>query len=344
MITPSYCVPRRYLTDINPAAIILVVSMYTRPTLKDVLKARKRIAPYLTKTPLLHYPSLSEALGFDVYVKHENLQPTGAFKIRGGINLVSQLSPEEKKRGVITASTGNHGQSIARASKMFGVKSTVCVQAGANPDKVAAIRGYGAEIVEEGRDFDEARLNSERLAEEGGLRYIHSANEPLLIAGVGTTGLEILEDLPDVDAIVVPVGGGSQACGLGIVFKTAAPGVEVIGVQAENAPSVYLSWKSGKIESTETANTIADGLATRQAFEFVVPILREVVDDFVLVSEEEIKDAIRLYVEKAHTIAEGAGASPLAAAYKIRDRLKGKKVVLILSGGNITADMLRGIL
>jgi threonine dehydratase len=209
---------------------------------------------------------------------------------------------------------------------------------------VAAIRGYGAEIVEEGRDFDEARLNSERIAEERGFRYIHSANEPLLIAGVGTTGLEILEDLPDVDAIIVPVGGGSQACGLGIVFKTAAPGVEVIGVQAENAPSVYLSWKSGKIESTETANTIADGLATRQAFEFVVPILREVVDDFVLVSEEEIKDAIRLYVEKAHTIAEGAGASPLAAAYKIRDRLKGKKVVLILSGGNITAKMLRGIL
>ncbi len=318
--------------------------MYTRPTFTDVLKARKRIAPYLTKTPLLHYAGLSKVLGFEAYVKHENMQPTGAFKIRGGINLVSQLSPEEKAKGVITASTGNHGQSIARASKMFGVKAAVCVQAGANPDKVEAIRGYGAEIIEKGKDFDEARLNAERIAKEEGIRYIHSANEPLLIAGVGTVGLEILEDLPDVDAVIVPVGGGSQASGLAIVMKTAAPNVEVIAVQAENAPSVYLSWKSGKLESTESASTMADGLATRQAFELPVPILRDLVDDFVLVSDEEIKDAVRLYVEKAHTIAEGAGAAPLAAGYKIRGRLKGKKVVFILSGGNITADELRRIL
>jgi len=318
--------------------------MYTRPTFTDVLKARNRIAPYLSKTPLLHYPSLSKILGFEAYVKHENMQPTGAFKIRGGINLVSQLSPEEKAKGVITASTGNHGQSIARASKMFGVKAAVCVQAGANPDKVEAIRGFGAEIIEEGKDFDEARLNAERIAEEEGIRYIHSANEPLLIAGVGTVGLEILEDLPNVDAVIVPVGGGSQASGLAIVMKTAAPNVEVIAVQAENAPSVYLSWKSGKLESTESASTMADGLATRQAFELPVPILRDLVDDFVLVSDEEIMDAVRLYVEKAHTIAEGAGAAPLAAGYKIRDRLEGKKVVFILSGGNITADELRRIL
>jgi threonine dehydratase len=318
--------------------------MYTRPTFTDVIKARKRIAPFLTKTPLLYYAGLSKILGFEAYVKHENMQPTGAFKIRGGINLVSQLSPEEKARGVITASTGNHGQSIARASKMFGVKAAVCVQAGANPDKVEAIRGFGAEIIEEGKDFDEARLNAERIAEEKGIRYIHTANEPLLIAGVGTVGLEILEDLPDVDAIIVPVGGGSQAAGLAIVMKTAAPNVEMIAVQAENAPSVYLSWKSGKLESTESASTMADGLATRQAFELPVPILRDLVDDFVLVSDEEIKDAVRLYVEKAHTIAEGAGAAPLAAGYKIRDRLKGKKVVFILSGGNITAEQLRDIL
>ena len=318
--------------------------MYTRPTFTDVLKARKRIAPYLTKTPLLHYAGLSKVLGFEAYVKHENMQPTGAFKIRGGINLVSQLSSEEKAKGVITASTGNHGQSIARASKMFGVKAAVCVQAGANPDKVEAIRGYGAEIIEKGKDFDEARLNAERIAKEEGIRYIHSANEPLLIAGVGTVGLEILEDLPDVDAVIVPVGGGSQASGLAIVMKTAAPNVEVIAVQAENAPSVYLSWKSGKLESTESAATIADGLATRQAFELPVPILRDLVDDFVLVSDEEIKDAVRLYVEKAHTIAEGAGAAPLAAGYKIKDRLKGKKVVFIHSGGNKTADEHRRIL
>jgi threonine dehydratase len=318
--------------------------MYERPTYTDVLRARKRIAPYLSKTPLIQYPRLSKLLGFEAYIKHENLQPTGAFKIRGGINLISQLGPEERSKGVITASTGNHGQSIALASKMFGVKATVCVQEKANPDKVEAIRSYGAEIIAEGKDFDEARLNSERIAKEEDLRYIHSANEPLLIAGVATTGLEILEDLPDLDAVIVPVGGGSQAAGLGIVFKTASPDVEVIAVQAENAPSFYLSWKSGNLESTESANTIADGLATRQAFELTVPMLRDLLDDFILVSEDEIKDAIRLYVEKAHTIAEGAGAASLAAAYKIRNRLRGKKVVLILSGGNITADTLRNIL
>jgi threonine dehydratase len=318
--------------------------MYARPTFIDVLKARKRIAPYLTKTPLINYAGLSKLLGFEAYVKHENCQPTGAFKIRGGINLVSQLSPEEKARGVITASTGNHGQSIALASRMFGVKAIVCVQERANPDKIEAIRSFGAEIIAKGKDFDEARLNAERIAKERGLRYIHSANEPLLVSGVGTVGLEILEDLPDVDAVIAPVGGGSQAAGLGIVFKTAAPGVKVIAVQAENAPSVYLSWKSGKLESTESASTIADGLATRQAFELTVPILRDLIDDFVLVSEDEIKNAIRLYVEKAHTIAEGAGAAPLAAGYKMRDRLRGKKVVMVLSGGNITADMLKSVL
>ncbi len=315
-----------------------------RPTYTDVLKARKVIAPYLDKTPLRHYPLLSEVLGFEAYVKHENLLPTSAFKIRGGINLISQLSLEERERGVITASTGNHGQSIALAAKMFGVKAIICAPEGSNPDKMNVIRSFGAETVEEGRDFEEARLNAERISEEKGMRYIHSGNEPLLIAGVGTAGLEILEDLPELDAVIAPVGGGSTASGLSIVFKTVAPEVKVIGVQSEAAPSVYLSWKSGRIESTESADTFADGLATRRAFEFTTPILRDNLDDFILVSEEELKAAIRLYVEKAHTIAEGAGAAALAAGYKIRERFKGKKVVLMLSGANITAEMLKGIL
>jgi threonine dehydratase len=315
-----------------------------RPTLKGVFEARKRISPYLTKTPLVNYPRLSKVAGFEIYVKHENLQPTGAFKIRGGINLVSQLSPEDKRKGVITASTGNHGQSIALASKMFGVKTIVCVQEHANPDKVEAIRMYGADIIAEGNDFDEARVNSERIGKERGMRYVHSANETHLIEGVATAGLEILEDLPDVDAIFVPVGGGTMAAGLAIVFKSIRPEVKIFAVQAENAPSVFMSWKSGKLESTESASTIADGLATRQAFKLTVPILRELVDDFILVSEDEIKDAVRLYVEKAHTIAEGAGAAPLAACLKVKASLKGKKVVLILSGGNIPLELLKSIL
>lgn len=318
--------------------------MWTRPTFADILKARRRIAPYLLRTPLHHYASLSKLLGFEAYVKHENYQPTGSFKVRGGINIVSQLSPEERKRGVITASTGNHGQSVAYASRLFGVKAVICVSENANPDKVEAIRSFGAEIVAEGRDFEDARLNAERLAEERGLRYIHSGNEPNLIAGVGTIGLEIVEDLPYVDAVIVPVGGGSGAAGISTVVRAVAPHAEVIAVQSEKAPSVYLSWKRGEIVPTESADTMADGLATRRAFELPLEIMRDQIDDFVLVSDDEIRDAIRLYVEKAHTIAEGAGAASLAAGCKIRERLRGKKVAMVLSGGNLTADMLRSIL
>jgi len=316
----------------------------TRPTFRDVLKARRRIAPHVVRTPLHRYAGLSEMLGFEAYVKHENHQLTGAFKVRGGINLVSQLSPEERSRGVITASTGNHGQSVAYAARLFGVRAVICVPAEANPDKVAAIRSLGAEVIAEGRDFDDARRNAEGLAEERGHRYIHSGDEPHLIAGVGTIGLEIIEDLPDLDAVIVPVGGGTGAAGISTVMRAAAPRVEVIAVQAERAQSVYLSWRKGEIVPTESADTMADGLANRRAFQLPLEIMRDQVDDFILVSEDEIMDAIGLYVEKAHAIAEGAGAASLAAALKIRDRLRGKKVVLELSGGNLTADMLRGIL
>jgi len=310
----------------------------------DVLRARRRISPYLIRTPLHYYASLSKVLGFEAYVKHENHQPTGSFKVRGGINLVSQLTPDERHRGVITASTGNHGQSVAYATRLFGVKAFICVSENANPDKVEAIRSLGAEIIAEGRDFEDARLNAEKLAKEKGYRYIHSGNEPHLIAGVGTIGLEIIEDLPDVDAIVVPVGGGSMAAGVSTVVRTVAPKAKVFAVQAENAPSVYLSWRKGEVVPTESANTMADGLATRRAFELPLEIIRDQVDDFVLVSEDELRNAVRMYVEKAHTIAEGAGAAPLAAGYKMRDRLRGKRVAMVLSGGNLTADMLRTIL
>ncbi|MGD0803072.1 MAG: threonine dehydratase [Candidatus Bathyarchaeia archaeon] len=315
-----------------------------KPTLKDVLAARKRIQPYLAKTPLREYSALSEAVGCDVYVKHENHQPTCAFKIRGGINLVSQLTTEEKGHGVITASTGNHGQSIALASRMFGVKAIICVPRNPNPDKICAIKSFGAEIVEEGKDFEEAKENAERLALEHGYKYIHSGNEPHLIAGVGTIGLEMIEDQQNLDAVIVPVGGGSGASGISTVYKTMSPETKIIGVQAEEAQSVYLSWRSGNMESTGKSKTFADGLATRSAFELPLEIMREKLDDFVLVSEDEMKAAIRLYVEKAHTIAEGAGAASLAAAIKMRDGLRGKRVGVVLSGGNLTSDMLRKIL
>ena len=296
------------------------------------------------KTPLLTYPGINQFAGCEVYVKHENHHPTGAFKIRGGINLVSQLNAEEKRKGVITASTGNHGQSIALASKLFGVKATVCVQQGANPDKVASIRSFGATIIEKGKDYDEARLNAESLAKQNNYRYVHSANEPHLISGVGTMALEMIEDQPDLDAVIAPVGAGTCASGCAIVYKALSPETKVIAVQSEGAPSVYRSWRSGELEYTESAKTIADGLATRQAFELPVQILRALADDFVLVSDDEIREAVRIYVEKAHTIAEGAGAAPLAAAIKMGKQLRGKKVGVILSGGNITAGTLISIL
>jgi cysteine synthase len=205
------------------------------PTFADVLEARRRIGPYLHQTSLYSYAGLSELIGADLVVKHENHQPIGAFKVRGGINLVSQLTPDERERGVISASTGNHGQSIAYAARLFGVTARICVPEHANPVKVASMRGLGAELIVHGRDFDEAREHCERLAHELGYRYVHSGNEPMLIAGVGTETLEILEEQPTTDTIFVPVGGGSGAAGACIVAKAVNPAIRVIGVQSSAA-------------------------------------------------------------------------------------------------------------
>lgn len=310
------------------------------PTLLDIMQAAERIKPYLNPSPLYTYPTLNEHLGFKAYIKHENYNPTGAFKIRGGINLISQLTPEEKNRGVITASTGNHGQSIALASKIFNVDAHICVPEGANPIKVSAIRMHGAEIHEKGKDFDEAVENGKKIAEEHGYRFINSGNEPLLIAGVGTIGLEIMQQQPDIDTVISPVGSGTGAGGTATAIKALNPNVKVISVQAEKAPSIYMSYRSGELESTPTAETFADGLATRNAFKLPLGILRSHVDDFILVSEDEMREAIKLYLMHCHTVAEGAGAASLAAAFKLRDELKDKKVALVLSGGNITYEEL----
>jgi threonine dehydratase len=317
---------------------------YPIPTVQDVLDARRLIRPYLPRTPLHHYPALSEFLGCEAYVKHENHQPIGAFKIRGGINLVARLSDEERRRGVITASTGNHGQSIAYAARLFGVRAIVAMPEEANPDKVRAMRQMGAEVIFRGKDFDAAREHVEMLAAQEGYRYIHSANEPHLIAGVGTVGLEILEDLPDVEVIIVPVGGGSEASGISIVTQALSPQTQVIGVQSEAAPAVYLSWKAGQPQSTDYMRTFAEGLATRQGFELTVEILCRNLADFVLVSDDEIRRAIVWMLTYTHNLAEPAGAASLAAAYKLRERLQGRKVALILSGANITVEALREIL
>src|SRR5438552_10063189 len=313
------------------------------PSFNDVLAARERIAPYLKPTALYRYPALDELVGTQTWVKHENHQPICAFKIRGGINLMSQLSDDERRAGVITASTGNHGQSIAYAARLFGVRAIVCVPEGANPVKVRSIQGLGAEIVTHGVDFDEAREHAARLAEEHGYRYIHSGNEPHLIAGVGTQALEILERQPDIEVIIVPIGGGSGAAGTCIVAKAINPKIQVIGVQSAEAPAAQKSWKAHRLLE-DRMGTIAEGLATRTAFELPQRILWEHLDDFLLVPDAEIRTAVRLMIETTSNLAEPAGAAPLAAAIRLKDRLKGKRLALILSGSNITPAQLRELL
>src|SRR6266511_576502 len=276
------------------------------PTLVDVLEARRRIAPYLLPTPLHSYPVLDRLLGAEVWVKHENHQPIGAFKVRGGLNLVSWLDDGERERGVITASTGNHGQSIAYASRLFGVRAIVCVPEGANPVKVESIRALGAEIVVAGGDFDEAREHCERLAAAEGYRYVHSGNEPLLIAGVATGTLEVVEARPDLDTLIVPVGGGSGAAGACIVAKAVGVPVEVIGVQAAAAPAAYRSWEARSLV-TDRMGTFAEGLATRTAFELPQRILWERLDDFVLVEEHELRDATYRMIELTRNLVVLAG-------------------------------------
>jgi threonine dehydratase len=313
------------------------------PTLADVLEARRRIAPHLRPTPLYAYPGLCELIGTEVDVKHENHLPTGAFKVRGGVNLVSQLDAETREGGVIAASTGNHGQSIAFAARLFGVRATICVPAEANPVKVASMRGLGAEVVFHGRDFDDAREHCERLAAEHGYRYVHSGDEPLLIAGVATATLEILEEQPGTDVLVVPIGGGSGAAGACIVAKTLKPAMRVIGVQSEAAPAAYRSWREQRLVE-DRMETFAEGLATRTAFALPQRILRERLDDFVLVSDDEIRAAQALLIETTRNLVEAAGAAPLAAALQMREQLAGKRVVLIASGGNASREQLLAVL
>jgi threonine dehydratase len=312
-------------------------------SLARVEEARKAVYAHMRPTPLIHYPLLSQEMGVQAYVKHENHTPIGAFKIRGGLNLMAHLT-RQRLPGVITATRGNHGQSVALAARLYGIPATIVVPRGNNPEKNALMRAQGAELIEHGQDFDEARLLVEQLQHERGLYYVHPANEPMLINGVGTYWLEVYEDLPDLDVALVPVGGGSGVCAAITVLKALRPAVRIIGVQAENAPAVYHSWKNKRLCETDSANTFADGLATRVAFELPFGILQQGLDDMVLVSEEEMRQAIVRLLRTTHNLAEGAGAAPVAVAWKLRQTLQGQKVVMVLSGGNIDLATLRWVL
>ncbi len=310
------------------------------PTLHDVFRARRTIAPYFTPTPLIEPWMLAEELGCTVYVKCESMTPIGSFKLRGGINLLANMTAEERARGLVTASTGNHGQSIAYAARLFGSRAIIYGPEGANPDKVRSMRALGAEVVLYGKDIGDFLPEAERRAAADGMRFVHPANEPLLIAGVATYTLEILEAVPDLDVLIVPLGGGSGVSGASTVAKAINPAIRVIGVQAEGAPAVYESWRAGRLLMFDSLHTFAEGLATREAF--ALPFaMRAGVDDVVLVSEEEMRQAILLLLRATRLLAEGAGAAATAAAVKLRDELAGKRVAVVLSGGNLTLDTLR---
>jgi threonine dehydratase len=313
------------------------------PTIADVYRARHAIEPHLQRTPLIESPTLSREVGFEAHLKLEGLLPIGAFKVRGGVNLCSGLSDEERARGIIGASTGNHGQSLAYGARLCGTRCIIAMPEESNPMKVDSMRALGAEVEFHGANFEEARQWAEDYARSEGLRYVHHINAPELVAGVATMGLEVVEDLPNVDVIVTPIGGGSGALGHLIAAKALRPDVEVIGVQTAGAPAVYNSWRDHVIKSAPI-ETSAEGLATGQAYYVAVKTLIDRIDDMVLVTERELHDAVLTLLRTAHVVAEESGAAATAGALKLKDRLAGKKVAIIVSGGNMTLDNLRRIL
>jgi threonine dehydratase len=314
-------------------------------SLADVLDAARRIRPHLPRTPLRRYAPLDEAVGggISVYVKLENAQPTNSFKVRNNVSALTALDEAQRRRGVCAATRGNHGQGLAWAGRLTGAPVTICVPVGNNVEKNAAMRGFGAEVVEEGRDYDASLEVAERLAAERGLRIVHSTNDRDVVAGAGTLALEIVEEEPRLDALVVAVGGGSQAVGALTVARALRTDLPVYGVQAENASAIHDSWHAGKPLARASADTFADGLATRSTYALTFATLRAGLAGFVTVSEAELAEAVRLYLRATHHLAEGAGAAGLAGLIKLRDRLHGKRVGIVLSGANIDEATLRRI-
>ena len=315
-------------------------------TFEDVLAARERLRPHLRPTALRGYAPLDAAVGHGirVLVKHENHNPTNAFKARNGLSVMTALKDEERRRGVVAATRGNHGLGVAWAGRLVGVPVTVCVPLGNNPEKNEAVRGYGATLIEEGKDYDEAVAVADRLVRERGLRMVHSTNDPLVIAGAATLTLEMIEEEPGIDALVLPVGGGSQSVGALTVVRAKRPNVKVYGVQAERASAIHDSWHAGRMTTKSSADTFADGLATRSAYALTFDALREGLAGFVAVREGEIASALRLLLRTTHNLAEGAGAAGLAGLFRLREALAGKTVAIVISGSNIDEPTLRRVL
>ncbi len=302
----------------------------------EVLKARNVVYEHLTPTCLTQYENLSFLLNAEIFIKHENHNPTGSFKVRGGINLMHHLN-NAKVEGVITFSTGNHGLSIAQSAAWFDLEATIVVPENNNPAKNRSIKSTGATLIEAGKTFEEASMVVKELVKERALYYVHPANEPHLINGVGTEFVEIIEELPEIDAVILPIGAGSEAAAASVVLKTINPDIQIFAVQAECSSAAFQSWKSGKIVSSENA-TFAGGFATGIAYETPFEVYKNNLADFVILSEEEIYEGISLAGYYTHNFVEGAGASTIIAAIKLQERLKGKKVALQFSGCNASPE------
>lgn len=313
-------------------------------TLSDIQNARTLLADHIKKTPLLKSPDIAAHPGLDVYLKAENLQRAGSFKVRGALNKIYSLTEEERARGVIAASAGNHAQGVALAAGSLGIRAVICMPEGAPISKVEATQSYGAEVVLHGSTYDDAYEKARELQAAHGYTLIHGFDDPYTIAGQGTIGLEILEQLPEVATVLVPVGGGGLIAGIALALKSLRPDVRVVGVQAAGAPAVFLSRQHGELMATQSVHTIADGIAVKQPGRLCWEIIRQCVDDVVLVDEEEIAQSILYLLERAKLMVEGAGAVGMAALLgdKVPD-LRGP-VCAVLSGGNIDVNIISRII
>jgi threonine dehydratase len=310
----------------------------------DFELARTKVQPHVYHTPLLTSHTLSERTGFDIRLKAEMFQRTGSYKIRGPLNKFSFLTPEEKARGVVCSSAGNHAQGVALAAKLQGLKAVVCMAENATPAKIAATRGYGAEVVLHGTIWDEANEKARQLVAERGLTYIHPFDDPQLIGGQGTLGLEIHDDWPDVDVVVVPIGGGGLISGVSMAMKQRNPRVRVIGVESSGAPGMQRSVREGRVVTLDEVDCIIDGLRVKRVGTVTHQIVSHYVDDIVTLPDRDIFDAVIWIMERCKLVVEGAAAAPVAALlHGLVQARAGAKVACVLSGGNVNLDQLRGL-
>jgi threonine dehydratase len=312
-------------------------------TTKDFEDARARIAPYIKRTPLLTSRQLNELTGYDIRLKAEMFQRVGSYKIRGPLNKFAQMPEEQKRRGVVCSSAGNHAQGVALAAKIHGIRAVVCMAENATPAKIAATKGYGAEVVLHGMIWDEANEKAKELVRDQGLTYVHPFDDEQLIAGQGTLGLEIVQDWPEVDAVVVPIGGGGLISGVSMAVKSHNPNARVIGVESSDGPAMKVSVEAGRLETID-CRTIIDGLRVRRVGEINLSVVQRFVDEIVALPDRDIFDAVVWIMERCKLVAEGAAAAPVAALLHGLIKLPaGSRVAVVLSGGNVNLDQLRGL-